>query len=353
MCHPYIIRGSSMLALRGTPLFRGTASLLGSNISMQRIDSSHAVLDSTRTFYGARWQKTKYYNAIPRKRKSRALTIPTFSKENALDPFVARTHPTFSTKRAGVIATKIGCMSLWDEWGERHPITVCKVDKNIILNQRTIQKDGYTAVQIAAGTRSIYHHNKRQLGEFIKRRIPPKAVVKEIKCSPDALLPEGHEISVRHFTPGQWCFVSGFSKGRGFKSVIQRWGFGGAMHSHGRKSKERLPGSIGQGQTVHTVWKFKKMGGHLGPDPRVVNCKVFRYESTRGLLFLKGQVPGHKGSYIKVSDARGVTSILNNDLEIPYPTFIPEEGKKYPVTVQCPPKLRDPFLFPDIAIDEE
>merc|ERR1719152_170256 len=95
------------------------------------------------------------------------------------------------------------------------------------------------------------------------------------------------------------------------------------------------------------VWKGKKAAGHMGPDPRCVNAKVFRIESERNLIFLKGALPGHKGSIVKISDARGKTALKNKHIRLPYPTFVPVPDVEYPTTLQAPPQDRDPFLYPE------
>jgi len=128
---------------------------------------------------------------------------------------------------------------------------------------------------------------------------------------------------------------------------MKRWGFsGGTSDLRGNKKAHRAHGSMGQ-KGAGKVYKGKKAAGHMGPDPRCVNAKVFRIEAARNLVFLKGALPGYKGSVVKIFDARGKTALKNNHIRLPYPTFCPVPEVEYPVTIQCPPPERDPFLNPE------
>ncbi|AFZ81575.1 50S ribosomal protein L3, putative [Theileria equi strain WA] len=268
-----------------------------------------------------------------------------FSEEDIRQIGIKPIKPIWNTIRAGVLAYKVGCMSLWDDWGERHAVTVCHVDRCVVIERKTIPKHGYEALQLGLGYKNVNTQTKPNIGRFIKLGIGSKDHIAEFKCSSDCLLPEGHYMSVRHFTPGQWVFVSGWSKQKGFKGAMRRWHFGGQSKSHGTECKAHsAPGSISQGKSVHIVWRNTKMGGHVGPDPRCMNCRVFRIESHRNLIFLKGTVPGNIGGVIKIKDAVGITARKNKGLHIHYPTFLPKSNHPYPVTLQEPTKERDPFL---------
>nr|CEL67271.1 TPA: ribosomal protein L3p, putative [Neospora caninum Liverpool] len=311
---------------------------------------------SSRRGYDSRWVKR-----LDRLRESKFYEpAPTIQEEETLDadrihPLLKRVTPSWNSRRTGLLAYKIGMMSLWDGWGERHAVTVCQVDRCVVMEQRTLDKDGYEACVMGIGYQPIHKVTKPMLGVYIRSRIEPKSRIAEFKCSSDCLLPVGHEMSVRHFTPGQHVFVSGWSKDKGYLGVKKRWGFAGQNASHGVEAKAHSsPGSIGQSKTVNVVWRFKKMAGHAGGDPRVVNCKVFRIEAQRNLIFLKGCVPGYKGSLIKISDARGKTHHRHNrHIPLHFPTFVPEPGVSYPVTLQCPDSEQDPFLYPEIAIPDK
>merc|ERR1719382_2428092 len=211
----------------------------------------------------------------------------------------------------------------------------------------TIQKNGYEALQLGLGYRSMHRQSRPQLGLFMKAGVGPKHHVEEFRVSSDCLLPVGHQITARHFVPGQWCFVSGWSKAKGYHGPMKRWGFaGGGSDKRGHRQSHRAHGSMGQ-RGVAKVWKGKKAHGHMGPDPRCVNAKVFRIEAARNPIFLKGPLPGFKGSVVKISDARGRTALKNKHIRLPHPTFVPDPETEYPVTIQKPPPERAPFLFPE------
>lgn len=232
-------------------------------------------------------------------------------------------------------------------------MTVCQADRCVVLERRTLAKNGYESLQLGLGYRSITSQSKSNLGRFIKLGVGCKDHIAEFKCSSDCLLPPGHYMSVRHFTPGQWVFVSGWSKAKGFKGAMRRWHFGGQNQSHGTECKAHsAPGSISQGKSVHIVWRNTKMGGHVGPDPRCTNCRIIRIEAYRNLIFLKGQVPGQVGSVVKIRDALGITARKNNNLHLHYPTFIPKANIPYAVTIQESLKERDPFLFEETSVHE-
>ncbi|CDJ42158.1 ribosomal protein L3p, putative [Eimeria tenella] len=275
-------------------------------------------------------------------------TIP----KDCVHPELKQITPAWNSRRCGVLAYKVGMMSLWDSWGERHAVTVCQIDRCIVLQQKTLSSHGYEACVLGLGYRSPLRTSRPNLCRFISLGVEPKAVTAEFKVSSDCLLPPGVELSAMHFVPGQWCFVSGWSTAKGFQGPVKRWGFKGQNASHGTESKaHRSHGSIGQSKTVNVVWKFKKMAGHVGPDPRVVNCQVLRIQNDRNLIFLKGCVPGGVGSVLKISDARGKTHHQRNrHVPLPYPTFVPVEGKVYPLVLNRVDKKQDPFAYPEIPI---
>ncbi|CAE7567023.1 50S ribosomal protein L3 [Symbiodinium microadriaticum] len=300
---------------------------------------------SQRGFFASKWQK-RLGHLLEGRRRPPAPDVP--DKEQLTNDFgIKPCKPVLGSKRTGVLAYKIGCMSLWDEWGVKHMVTVCQLDRLHVVQSMTLQKNGYEALQLGLGYRSIHRLSRPELGTYMKAGVGPKHHKCEFRVSSDCLLPPGLELSVRHFVPGQWVFVSGWSKGRGYHGVMKRWGFsGGGSDFHGHKKSHRSAGSLGQ-RGIGKVWVGKKMAGHKGPDPRCVNAKVFRIESTRNLIFLKGALPGYKGSVVKISDARGKTALKNNHIRLPYPTFVPVPGVEYPVTIQEPPPQRDPFLYPE------
>lgn len=255
-------------------------------------------------------------------------------------------RPILGSKRSGVLAYKMGMIGLYDGWGLRHTLTVCHVDRLRVVGKRTIQSHGYSAVQLGLGYKPVQRHRKSLIGLYMKADVGPKDHLHEFRVTPDCVMDVGTEISVRHFVPGQWCFISGMSKAKGWKGPMQRWGFSGLDKDHGVSKAHRSHGSVGI-EAVQRVYKGKKMAGHHGPDPRCMNCKVFRICAHRNLIFLYGSVPGRKGALVKISDARGTTSLKNAHIRLPYPTFVPVADVKYPVTVDKPLNTKDPFLFED------
>ena len=290
-----------------------------------------------------------------RKARNAKIEIPEIPASEKLAPFPAleRVQPLRGSVRSGLLGYKIGQTGLWDEWGARHNITVVKVHDCYVTGMRTIPKDGYEAVQLSCGVKPMSEVKHVELGTWLKHGILPKQDQAEFRVSSENLLPIGLKMSVRHFVPGQWAFVSGFTKAKGYMGARKAWSLSGQRATHGTTKGVNQMGCVGQGKGIGKVWKFKKMDGHRGDDPRVVNVQVFRTESTRGLLFLKGCIPGEKGSLVKISDARGKTAMKNRHIRLPFPTFVPQQGVEYPVTVQQPPLDKDPFLFPDRQIKEK
>ncbi|CAD7924051.1 unnamed protein product [Amoebophrya sp. A120] len=279
--------------------------------------------------------------------------VDVFTEEECYPPddsskHVRTIHPLLQSQRTGLLAYKMGMMNLYDEWGQRHVITVAKCDRLRVVQSKTIQSHGYSAVQIGLGYKPVERQRKTELGQFMKAGVGPKDELHEFRVSPDCVLPVGHALSVRHFVPGQWCFLSGISRSRGWQGVMRRWNFSGQMRANHEK-QHRAAGSVGA-QGDGKIWKGKKKAGHMGPDPRVMNVKIFRIDARRNLLFLKGNAPGKIGSVIKISDARGKTRFKNAHIRLPYPTFVPQTGIEYPVVVDQPVRQYDPFLFPDRPI---
>lgn len=297
-----------------------------------------------RGYFASKWMKRLGW-LLEGRRRPRVPDIPSvevFEGESMIRP----SKPVLGSKRTGVIAYKIGCMSLWDEWGQRHMVTVCQLDRLHVLQQKTLSKHGYEALQLGLGYRGVDRQSKNNLGTFIKAGVGPKHKIAEFRVSSDCLLPVGYQITARHFVPGQWCFIAGWSKGKGWQGPMKRWGFQGQPATRGTEKTHRQHGSMGA-RGAGRVWKYKKQAGHMGPDPRCVNAQVFRTEATRNLLFLKGALPGFKGSIVKIWDARGKTAFKNKHIRLPYPSFVAMPGVEYPVTVQQPPEELDPFLYPE------
>jgi large subunit ribosomal protein L3 len=226
--------------------------------------------------------------------------------------------------RIGVIAKKVGMTRLFQADGRHVPVTVLQLDDVQVVGRREQDRDGYTAVQLGAGKAKAKNVAKPQRAAFGKAEVEPKAKVAEFRVAEDALLDIGAHISADHFIPGQLVDVSGVSQGKGFAGAMKRWGFSGLRATHGVSVSHRSHGSTGQRQDPGKVFKNKKMAGHMGARNRTQqNLEVVRTDPIRGLLFIKGSVPGHKGSWLTVSDAIK----LPRPDAAPYPARLVEELK--------------------------
>ncbi len=206
--------------------------------------------------------------------------------------------------RSGVIAKKVGMTRLFMEDGKQIPVTVLQLDKLQVVAQRTPEKDGYTAVQLGAGTAKVKRTSQAMRGHFAAASVEPKRKVAEFRVDPEAMLAVGEEIIADHYFEGQFVDVAGTSIGKGFAGAMKRHNFGGLRASHGVSISHRSHGSTGQCQDPGKVFKGKKMAGHMGAA-RVTtqNLQVIRTDSTRGLIMVKGAVPGSKGGWVTVKDA--------------------------------------------------
>ena len=206
--------------------------------------------------------------------------------------------------RSGVIAKKVGMTRLFMEDGKQIPVTVLQLDKLQVVAQRTADLDGYTAVQLGAGSAKAKRTSKAMRGHFAKGNVEPKRKVVEFRVSEDGLIDVGAEISAEHFLEGQKVDVSGTSIGKGFAGAMKRHNFGGLRATHGVSISHRSHGSTGQCQDPGRVFKGKKMAGHMGAA-RVTtqNLEVVKTDADRGLVFIKGAVPGSKGGWVTVKDA--------------------------------------------------
>ena len=206
--------------------------------------------------------------------------------------------------RSGVIAKKVGMTRLFMEDGKQIPVTVLQLDNLQVVAQRTDEKDGYTAVQLGAGTAKAKRTSKAMRGHFAAAKVEPKRKVAEFRVDADAMLPVGEEIIADHYFAGQYVDVAGTSIGKGFAGAMKRHNFGGLRASHGVSISHRSHGSTGQCQDPGKVFKGKKMAGHMGAV-RVTtqNLEVVKTDSDRGLIMVKGAVPGSKGGWVVVKDA--------------------------------------------------
>jgi len=229
--------------------------------------------------------------------------------------------------RTGVIAKKMGMMRLFNEDGRHVPVTVLALEGCQVVGARNEERDGYFAVRLGAGARKAKNVNKPQRGEFAKAQVEPKARVAEFRVdNADGLLPVGATVSADHFIDGQLVDITGHTQGKGFAGAMKRWGFGGMRASHGVSITHRAHGSTGQRQDPGKVFKNKKMAGHMGDRQRTQqNLEIVRTDVARGLIFVKGSVPGAKNGWLLVRDAVKVPTpeaapfpgSLKNDSEAP------------------------------------
>ncbi len=223
--------------------------------------------------------------------------------------------------RTGLIAEKVGMTRVFDDAGAHVPVTVLKVDNCQVVAQRTAERDGYTAVQLGIGKAKVKNVSKPMRGHFAKAKVEPKRKLAEFRVSADALIEVGAELTAAHFLPGQFVDVIANSIGKGFAGVMKRYNFGGLRASHGVSVSHRSPGSTGQRQDPGRTFKGKKMAGHMG-DVRVTtqNLKIVSVDADRGLIMIRGAVPGADGGYVLVQDAKKRAAPKN----LPFPAALRE-----------------------------
>jgi large subunit ribosomal protein L3 len=206
--------------------------------------------------------------------------------------------------RTGVLAKKVGMTRIFTDEGRHVPVTVLAIEDCEVVSVRTEARDGYTAVQVGAGSAKPKNTTRPMRGHFAKAKVKPKAKLAEFRVSPDALLEPGQEITASHFVVGQRIDAQNKTKGRGFQGVIRRHNFSGLRASHGVSAVHRSPGSTGQMQDPGKVFKGKKMPGHMGDRTSTMqNLEVVRVDETRNLVLVRGHVPGSDGSWVRLSDA--------------------------------------------------
>ena len=196
-----------------------------------------------------------------------------------------------------------------------------------------MDRDGYTAVALGAGSAKAKNVAKPQRGHFGKAEVEPKAIVHEFRVSEDNLLDVGAELAADHFVPGQLVDIQGRTQGKGFAGAMKRWNFGGLRATHGVSVSHRSHGSTGNRQDPGRVFKGKKMAGHMGDRHRTQqNLEIVSTDVERGLLFVKGSVPGHKGSWLTVKDAVKVT----RHAEAPYPASVKQAANSNQAPAETP-----------------
>ena len=212
--------------------------------------------------------------------------------------------------RTGVIVKKMGMTRLFKEDGRHVPVTVLALEGCQVVGARKADVDGYYAVRLGAGVAKAKNVNKPQREEFAKAEVEPKMRVAEFRVEgEDALLPVGASIAADHFVDGQLVDITGHTQGKGFAGAMKRWGFGGMRATHGVSITHRAHGSTGNRQDPGKVFKNKKMAGHMGDRQRTQqNLEIVGTDVDRGLIFVKGSVPGSKGGWLLVRDAVKVSA---------------------------------------------
>jgi large subunit ribosomal protein L3 len=206
--------------------------------------------------------------------------------------------------RTGLLAQKLGMTRIFAEDGNHVPVTVLRVEDCRVVSVRTRERDGYWAVQLGVGAAKVKNVSKPQRGHFARAKVEPKARLAEFRISEDAVLAVGAEITAGHFVPGQRVDVTGISIGKGFAGAMKRHNFRGLRASHGVSISHRSHGSTGQRQSPGKTFKSKKMAGHLGAEQVTTqSLEVIAADAERGLLMIKGSVPGSPGGYVRITDA--------------------------------------------------
>lgn len=218
--------------------------------------------------------------------------------------------------RTGVIAKKMGMTRLFQDDGRHVPVTVLQLDGLQVVSVREKDRDGYVAVQLGAGSAKSKNVAKPQRGQFGKAEVEPKAKLVEFRVADDAVLEVGAEIAADHYVAGQMVDIQGVTQGKGFAGAMKRWGFGGMRATHGVSVSHRAHGSTGNRQDPGRVFKNKKMAGHMGARNRTQqNLEIVSTDVARGLIFVKGSVPGSKGGWLIVKDSVKV----DRHADAPYP----------------------------------
>jgi large subunit ribosomal protein L3 len=206
--------------------------------------------------------------------------------------------------RSGVIAQKLGMTRVFTDDGEHIPVTVLKLENCQVIGHKTADKHGYTALQIGSGRAKPNRLSKAERGGFAVAKIEPKRKLAEFRVSPENLIAVGAEITADHFVKGQFVDVSGISIGKGFQGPMKRWNFGGLRASHGVSISHRSHGSTGQRQSPGRTFAGKKMAGQLGNEKVTTqNIEVVGTDVERGLIMVRGAVPGAKGGWVHLRDA--------------------------------------------------
>ena len=206
--------------------------------------------------------------------------------------------------RCGIIARKLGMSRIFSDDGEHIPVTVLRIEDVEVLSVKSVDKDGYNAVQLGFSNKKSKNISKPLRGVFAKAKVEPKEKILEFRVSEDAVLNIGDKLGVNHFVVGQKVDIVGVSKGKGFSGAMKRHNFGGMQASHGVSISHRSHGSTGNSQDPGRTWKGKKMAGQYG-NVRVTtqNLTVVKLIENEDLILIQGSVPGSKNGIVLLSDA--------------------------------------------------
>jgi large subunit ribosomal protein L3 len=225
--------------------------------------------------------------------------------------------------RTGLIAQKLGMSRVFTDDGNHVPVTVLRIDNCQVVAQRTMDRDGYTALQLGIGNAKVKNVPKAMRGHYAAAKLEPKAHLAEFRVSEDALVEIGGEITAAHFIAGQYVDVTGTSIGKGFAGGMKRWNFGGLRATHGVSVSHRSLGSTGQRQDPGKTFKNKKMAGHMGAvRVTTLNLEVVATDVERGVLMVRGAVPGSEGGWVLVRDAIKRKA----PVDLPFPAALRGDG---------------------------
>jgi large subunit ribosomal protein L3 len=240
---------------------------------------------------------------------------------------------TVQPTRTGLVALKMGMTRLFNDAGDQVPVTILKVDECRVISHRTVETNGYTALQLGFGKAKVKNVSKAVRGHFAKAAVEPSKKVMEFRVPPEALVEVGAEITADHFVAGQSVDVTGVTVGKGFAGGMKRWNFGGLRATHGVSVSHRSHGSTGNRQDPGRTFPGKKMAGHLGVEQvTTLNLQVVKVDAANGLIMVKGSIPGSDGNWVVIRDA--VKKPRSKDL--PFPAAVRAVASEAPAVPAAP-----------------